>query len=174
VVEPPDYRRGFRLKARRFRLVTAPHPRRAQMPSRSLPLSVHAGRSRFRGALSTTASLFLPGAFGLAPPLDDDWPRIAVPLTTAPNASSKNRSPPVGGIPLKWPAYGFRQLSLTRNTGGLLSCVGLDRACPHGVRCSPAPGRGAGSSFTCAHKPAWLSNASLVSAALFASAWCAG
>jgi hypothetical protein len=36
--------RGFRLKVRRFRLVTAQYPRQAQMPSRSLPLFVRAGR----------------------------------------------------------------------------------------------------------------------------------
>src|SRR5580704_1675528 len=73
---------GVRLKARRFRLVTTPHPHRAQTPSRSLPLSVHAGRSRFRGALSTKASLLPPRAFGLSPLLHDDRLRIAVPLTT--------------------------------------------------------------------------------------------
>ena len=55
---------------------------RAQTPSRSLPLSVHAERSRFRGALSTKASLLPLGAFGLVPPLHDDRPQISVPMTT--------------------------------------------------------------------------------------------
>jgi hypothetical protein len=96
--------------------VTTPHRRRAQMPSRSLPLTARARRSRFRGALSTTASLLLPGAFGLVPPLHDDRPRIAVPLSTAPNASSKIGGRRWAGIPFKCPAHDFRRLSLTQNT----------------------------------------------------------
>src|ERR1700758_1736356 len=90
---PRIIRRGFRLKAQRFRLVTTPHPRRAQMPSRSLPLSVHAERYRFRGALSTKASLLPPGAFGLVPPLHDDRPQISVPMTTTAVAFLTSETP---------------------------------------------------------------------------------
>jgi hypothetical protein len=108
--------RGFRLKARRFRLVTTPHPRRAQTPSRSLPLSVHARRSRFRGALSTKASLLPPGAFGLSPLLHDDSPRIAVPLTPAPNASSKSVT--AGGrYPVQMPGLRLPTAVINQNTG---------------------------------------------------------
>ena len=108
--------RGFRLKARRFRLVTTPHPRRAQTPSRSLPRSVHAGRSRFRGALSTKASLLPPGAFGLSPLLHDDSPRIAVPLTPAPNASSKSVT--AGGrYPVQMPGLRLPTAVINQNTG---------------------------------------------------------
>jgi hypothetical protein len=107
--------RGFRLKARMFRLATIPHPRRAQTPSRSLLLSVHAGRSRFRGALSTKALSLPPGALWLVLPLHDDRPRIAVPLTTAPERILK-----VGNS--RWAAslsilaLRFRRLLLPRNT----------------------------------------------------------
>jgi hypothetical protein len=72
-------------------------PRRARMLSRLLPLSVHAGRSCLRGALSTTASSLPPGAFGLVPLLHDDRPRISAPMITTPNTFS-NAATPVGGI----------------------------------------------------------------------------
>src|SRR5271166_1232497 len=85
--------RGFRLTGRWFHLVLTPRPRRAQTPSRSLPLSVHAGRYRFRGALSTKASLLPPGAFGLVPPLHDDRTQISVPMTTTPAAFLKTETP---------------------------------------------------------------------------------
>ena len=72
-------------------------PRRARMLSRLLPLSVHAGRSCPRGALSTTASSLPPGAFGLVPLLHDGRPRIFVPMITTPHTFS-NAATPVGGV----------------------------------------------------------------------------
>jgi hypothetical protein len=79
------------------------------MPSRSLPLSVHAERYRFRGALSTKASLLPPGAFGLVPPLHDDRPQISVPMTTTPVAFLTSETP-AGRSPFRSPASGCRAL----------------------------------------------------------------
>src|SRR5215469_12169031 len=56
------------------------------MPSRLLPLVVHAGRSRLQDVLSAGASSLPPGAFGLVPPPHDDRWQASVPMTTTPNA----------------------------------------------------------------------------------------
>ena len=85
------------MKLRRLRVVATPHPRRAQMPSRSLPLSARAARLRLQGALSTIALSLQPAAFGRVPPLHDDRPRISVPIAT-PRTHSQYPQHPVGGI----------------------------------------------------------------------------
>jgi hypothetical protein len=108
------------------------------MPSRSLPLSVHAGRSRLRVALSTTASLLPPGAFGLVLLLYDDRPRTCVPMTTTPNGILK-----IGNswwrYPLQCPGYGFRQLLLTRNTGAAPKVVSGRSRLPSRRPMQPCP-----------------------------------
>jgi hypothetical protein len=76
--------------------------RRARMPSRPLPLSVHAGRSHRRGALSTSASSLPPGAFVLVPPLHDDRPPISAPMIATPNTFPRAQHP-VGGVSSRRP-----------------------------------------------------------------------
>jgi hypothetical protein len=125
--------RGFRLKGRGFRLVPRPRPRRAQPPSRSLPRCVRAGRSRLRAALLAAAWSLPPGAFGLVPPLHDDRPQISVPMTTTPVAFLTSETP-AGRSPFRSPASGCR------------ARAGQHLTCRQGVRCSPDPTRGTGSS----------------------------
>ena len=130
--------RGFRLKARMFRLATIPHPRRAQTPSRSLLLSVHAGRSRFRGALSTKALSLPPGALWLVLPLHDDRPRIAVPLTTAPERILEvDNSRWAASLSLL--ALRFRRLLLTRNTRSALEVASGRSRLPSRRPMQPGP-----------------------------------
>ena len=86
--------RGFRLKAGRF-LVPGLHPRRPQMPSRPLPLSVHDARSCFLDAPSTIASLLPREAFGHVPQLHDESLPMSVPMTITP-AGNLTTETPVG------------------------------------------------------------------------------
>ena len=86
--------RGFRLKAGRF-LVPGLHPRRPQMPSRPLPLSVHDARSCFLDAPSTIVSLLPREAFGHVPQLHDESLPMSVPMTITP-AGNLTTETPVG------------------------------------------------------------------------------
>ena len=90
----------------------------AQMPSRPLPLVVHAGRPRLQDVLSAGASSLPPGAFGLVPPPHDDRWQASVPMTTTPNAILN-----IGNS--RW------AVSVHSRPEGLPG--------PHGVQCSPAP-----------------------------------
>ena len=90
----------------------------ARMPSRLLPLVVHAGRPRLQDVLSAGASSLPPGAFGLVPPPHDDRWQASVPMITTPNAILN-----IGNS--RW-AVSVR--SLARRLPG-----------PHGVLCSPRP-----------------------------------
>jgi hypothetical protein len=79
--------------------------RRAQMPSRSLPLFSRAARSCLRVALSTNASLLPRAAFGRVPPLHDERPPICVPMTITRVALSPSETP-VGRFPFRRTSLG--------------------------------------------------------------------
>jgi hypothetical protein len=96
--------RRFRLQGGRFPLPNL-HRRRAQTPSRSLPLFSRAARSCLRVALSTNASLLPRAAFGRVPPLHDERPPICVPMTITPVAFSPSETP-VGRFPFRRTSLG--------------------------------------------------------------------
>jgi hypothetical protein len=101
---PGGYRPGVSLARGRFLLPNL-HRRRAQMPSRSLPLFSRAARSCLRVALSTNASLLPRAAFGRVPPLHDERPPICVPMTITPVAFSPSETP-VGRFPFRRTSLG--------------------------------------------------------------------